>query len=142
VIGAGGWQHVDVDEARLRQLIDAIRSGTTSPDAAVAELRRLPFVDVGDALVDHHRALRQGMPEAIYGPGKSPEQCVRIVSELLDHGDGPVLLTRAADDQIKAVLAVHEDALLRSATALWRAPEALRTSTRSVRWCMPVPIRW
>jgi len=126
VIGAVGWQHGAVDEARLRQLIDGIRAGTTSPDDAVAELRRLPFVDVGDALVDHHRALRQGMPEAIYGPGKSPEQCVRIVGELLQHDDGPVLLTRASDDQIKAVLAVHDDGLVRTGTALWRAPAVVR----------------
>ena len=57
------------------------------------------FVDVGDALVDHHRALRQGMPEAaVYCPGKTPEQVVRIVGELLAHGDGPVLMTRASED--------------------------------------------
>ena len=55
----------------------------------MARLRRLPFADVGDALVDHHRALRQGMPEAVFGPGKTPEQCARIVTELLANGDGP-----------------------------------------------------
>ena len=73
-------------------------------------MRRLPFVDVGDALVDHHRALRQGMPEAVYGPGKTAEQCLRIVDELLTHGAGPVLLTRVTDEQAKAVLAEHPDA--------------------------------
>ena len=56
----GTGQNGRVDEARLRRLIDDIRTGATSPDDAVAELRRLPFADVGDALVDHHRALRQG----------------------------------------------------------------------------------
>ncbi len=111
-----------MDEGQLRALIEAIRTGATSPDAAVAELRRLPFADVGDALVDHHRALRQGMPEAIYGPGKSPEQCVRIVGEMLDHGVGPVLLTRVNDEQAKAVLAIYPDAFVRSGTMLWRAP--------------------
>jgi NCAIR mutase (PurE)-related protein len=49
------------------------------------------------------------MPEAVYGPGKSPEQCVEIVGELLRHGDGPVLLTRATDAQAKAVIAAHVD---------------------------------
>ncbi len=115
-----------VDEAHLRQLIDDVRAGTVSPDAAVAALRRLPFADVGDALVDHHRALRQGMPEAVYGPGKSPEQCVRIVDELLTHGTGPVLLTRADADQQKAVLAAHPDAEVHSTTVLWRAPGTVR----------------
>jgi NCAIR mutase (PurE)-related protein len=83
-----------VDEATLQPLIDDVRSGTLDPDVAVARLRRLPFVEVGDALVDHHRALRQGMPEAVYGRGKSVEQCVAIVGELLTNGAGPVLLTR------------------------------------------------
>jgi hypothetical protein len=108
-----------MDEAHLRRLIDEIKDGTTSPDAAVAELRRLPFADVGDALVDHHRHLRQGVPEAIYGPGKSPEQCVRIVGELLAHGDGPVLLTR--------VLAAHPDGEVVAGCAVWRLPEPHRT---------------
>src|SRR5215203_4962327 len=105
------WQHVSVDEVSLRALVDAIRDGTVAADEAMARLRRLPFADLGDALVDHHRALRQGMPEAVYGPGKTPEQCVRIVRELLTHGGGPVLLTRASDDQAKAVVAEHGPAL-------------------------------
>ena len=66
------------------------------------------------------------MPEAIYGPGKSPEQCVRIVDELLAHGSGPVLLTRSTPDQQKAVLAVHPDAEVNSGSVLWRAPSARR----------------
>ena len=119
-------QNGRVDEARLRRLIDDIRTGATSPDDAVAELRRLPFADVGDALVDHHRALRQGLPEAIYGPGKSPEQCVRIVTELLEHDDGPVLLTRTTDDQRKAVLAEHPEGVVGSGCVAWRLPEPYR----------------
>ena len=113
-----------VDEQRLRELIDAIAAGTVAPDDAVAQLRRLPFADVGDALVDHHRILRQGVPEAVYGPGKSAEQCVRIVGELLAHGDGPVLLTRADDDQAKAVMAAHGPAEQLGSTMLWRRPPA------------------
>lgn len=111
-----------MDEAELRAMIDAVRTGELSPDDAVARLRRLPFADLGDALVDHHRALRQGAPEAVYGPGKTAEQCVRIVDELLTHGSGPVLLTRASDDQVKAVLAAHADAEQVGRCVLWRRP--------------------
>jgi NCAIR mutase (PurE)-related protein len=50
-----------VNEAELRELIEGVRSGATAPDDAVEQLRRLPFADLGDALVDHHRALRQGI---------------------------------------------------------------------------------
>lgn len=112
-----------MDEATLRELIDGIRSGEVDPDDAVARLRRLPFADVGEALVDHHRALRQGIPEAVYGPGKSAEQCVRIVGELLEHGTGPVLLTRASDEQAKALAAAHGPAIEQGGCLLWRGPE-------------------
>ena len=61
-----------MDEAALRALIDGVRAGTTTPDEAVDRLRRLPFADLGDARIDHHRHLRTGLPEAVYGPGKSP----------------------------------------------------------------------
>ncbi|MEO6652430.1 MAG: nickel pincer cofactor biosynthesis protein LarB [Ilumatobacteraceae bacterium] len=111
-----------MDEATLRELVDGIESGTVTADEAVARLTRLPFADVGEALVDHHRALRQGVPEAVYGPGKSPDQCVRIVGELLGHGSGPVLLTRAAPDQVDAVVAAHGPAERSGGCLLWRRP--------------------
>lgn len=120
-----------MDESALRALVEAIRSGAVSPDEATDRLRRLPFADLGDTLVDHHRALRQGAPEAIYGPGKTPEQCVRIVEELLTNGVGPVLLTRATDDQIDAVLSAHGPARQAAGCLLWRAPE-IRASARRV----------
>lgn len=100
---------VTFDPDGLRDLLAGVRDGTVSLETAVEQLSRLPFAEVGEALVDHHRALRQGMPEAVYGPGKSPEQCVEIVGELLRHGDGPVLLTRSTDAQAKAVIAAHVD---------------------------------
>src|SRR5215207_7562099 len=94
-----------MDEGSLRQLIDDVRSGELSPDDAVARLRRLPFVDLGFAKADHHRALRQGLAEAVYAPGKTPEHCAAIVAELLSEpGSSPVLLTRADPDQAAAAL--------------------------------------
>lgn len=117
------WHDVGVDEEALRALLDDLAAGRQTPDDVVAVLRRLPFADVGDALVDHHRALRQGMPEAVYGPGKTPEQCARIVGELLTHGHGPVLVTRTTEDQRKAIAADHGPGLAHAATVLYRAPE-------------------
>lgn len=113
-----------VDERELQQLIDGVRAGAVAADDAVAQLRRLPFAAVGDTLVDHHRTIRQGMPEAVYGEGKSAEQCVAIVSELLAHSTGPVLLTRASDAIEKAVLAAHAGAEVSGRCVLWRAPSA------------------
>lgn len=112
-------------EETLRQMLSDVRSGAISPDDAVARLRRLPFTDVGDALVDHHRALRTGVPEAIYGPGKSPQHCVDIVGELLAHGSGPVILTRTDAAQRAAVLSAHASYGMpdeASNTMAWRLP--------------------
>jgi len=77
-----------MDEPRLQQLLADVRSGACSPDEAVHLLRRLPFADLGFAKVDHHRSLRQGLPEAVYGQGKTSQQCLTIVGELLGHGHG------------------------------------------------------
>jgi len=118
-----------VDERTLRALLDDLAAGRVDADEVVRRLRRLPFADVGDALVDHHRALRQGLPEAVYGPGKTPEQCVTIVGELLDHDTGPVLLTRASEAQAKAVMAAHGPAIHQGAALLYRVPAPHRTST-------------
>jgi NCAIR mutase (PurE)-related protein len=106
-----------------------VRDGSFSADEAVDALRRLPFADVGDALVDHHRSLRQGLPEAVYGPGKSPQQVATIVGELLAHGSDPVLLTRATEDQVKAAAVEHGAAETAGGCALWRAPAPWRTSS-------------
>jgi NCAIR mutase (PurE)-related protein len=76
--------------------------GGGHPRRGHGRLRRLPFADLGFARVDHHRLLRQHLPEAIYGPGKTPEQCAALVAELRS-GGGPVILTRASDAQLAAV---------------------------------------
>ena len=79
---------VPVDEARVKRLIDDLLTGAISADDAVAELRRLPFADLGAARVDHHRNLRQGLPEAVYAPGKTNEQCGAVVAKLLPPARG------------------------------------------------------
>jgi pyridinium-3,5-biscarboxylic acid mononucleotide synthase len=121
-----------MDEAALQQLLSQVAEGTCTPDDAVHQLRRLPFADLGFARVDHHRNLRQGMAEAVYGPGKTPEQCAAIVLELLDEPGGTVLLTRADEAQTKAATAATTaggfgDAVIsRSgthATVAWRQNE-------------------
>ena len=72
-----------MDEPALQRLLDDVRVGRVPARRRRARLRRLPFADLGFARVDHHRALRQGLPEAVYGPGKTADQCAAIVGELL-----------------------------------------------------------
>ena len=117
-----------VNERDVRKLIVDLVAGVTSPDEAVASLRRLPFADLGDALVDHHRALRQGLAESIFGPGKTPEQVVRIIAELLAGGSDPVLLTRASPEQAAAATSAHGVASAGGSSLLWRACEPWRVS--------------
>jgi pyridinium-3,5-biscarboxylic acid mononucleotide synthase len=88
--------------ASLRKLFDQVRAGKLSPDEAVDRLRHLPFEDLGFAKVDHHRALRQGMPEVVFGPGKTAKQVADIFHRLAAHG-GNVLATRATEEQFSAV---------------------------------------
>jgi NCAIR mutase (PurE)-related protein len=85
-----------MEEARLRELLQAVRSQQTSIDDAVQELRRLPFETVGDfARLDHHRAIRQGFPEVILAQGKTPEQVAQIFNRLQQRNER-VLATRVS----------------------------------------------
>jgi NCAIR mutase (PurE)-related protein len=111
-----------VDEPAVRRLLDDVRSGAMSADDAVARLRRLPYADLGFAKVDHHRALRQGLPEAVYAPNKSAKQCAAIVAELLAEEDGgPILLTRANEAQAAAALERNPGAVRTGSTLAWRS---------------------
>jgi NCAIR mutase (PurE)-related protein len=118
-----------VDETILRQLLDDVRAGRCTPDDAVARLRKLPFEDLGFARVDHHRTLRTGLPETIYGPGKSPEQCVDIVRRMLATSGVPVILSRADEAQVVAVTTSYASACVHPApaglaTVVWRPAPA------------------
>ena len=77
----------------LKELLTAVSSGACDVEAALARLRNLPFEDAGVAMIDHHRTLRQGLPEVVYGEGKTAEQLVTIIGRMIQHG-GNVLSTR------------------------------------------------
>jgi len=97
----------------LRKLFDQVREKQLSPDEAVDRLRHLPFEDLGFAKIDHHRALRQGMPEVIFSQGKTPKQVAAIFSSLAQHGSN-VLATRATEEQYAAVAVQVEKTEYRS----------------------------
>jgi len=128
-----------MDEPGLQRLLADVRSGAISPDEAVHRLRRLPFVDLGFAKVDHHRSLRQGLPEAVYGQGKSVVQCSAIVGELLSDGDGPVILTRADAGQVETVTADHPGGV-RTVTGAATGADQVRGELSVVVW-RPAPVR-
>jgi NCAIR mutase (PurE)-related protein len=139
-----------MDEPVLLRLLLDVRSGALSPDDAVHRLRRLPYADLGFAKVDHHRSLRQGLPEAVYGQGKTPEQCSAIVGELISGGvipadeveagrfGEPVILTRADEAQVAMVQADHPGGL-RTVTGTATGADQVRGSLSTVVWRPAAP---
>ena len=91
-----------MDAKALKKLFDEVRRGRLSSDEAVARLRHMPFEDLGFANIDHHRTLRVGMPEVVFGPGKAPEQLVEIFVRLAKRKTN-VLATRVSPEQASAV---------------------------------------
>jgi hypothetical protein len=128
-----------MDEPELQRLLADVRSGACSPDDAVHRLRRLPFADLGFAKVDHHRSLRQGLPEAVYGQGKTAGQCSAIVGELLADGEGSVILTRADAHQVEVVASEHPGGE-RTVTGPATGADQVRGELSAVVW-RPAPPR-
>ncbi|HKU44923.1 MAG TPA: nickel pincer cofactor biosynthesis protein LarB [Polyangiales bacterium] len=104
-------------KAALRSLLDAVSRGELGVEHALEQLRDLPFADLGFANVDHHRALRVGLPEVVFGLGKSAEHIAAIVQEIHRKGES-ALVTRVDPDKAALVLArvpgVHHDPVSRT----------------------------
>ena len=96
-------------ESQLRKLLEAVKDGSVDPDQALQQLEHLPFEDLGFAKVDHHRALRHGMPEVVLGRGKTVEEVVEISKRLLEQSEN-LLITRADEEMATAVKTLNKDA--------------------------------
>lgn len=81
----------------IKKLLEDVRDGKISPEEASVELKKEPFEDLGYAKVDHHRTLRQGVTEVIFGSGKTPEQILGIVNSL-KKDDKCILATRVTEE--------------------------------------------
>jgi NCAIR mutase (PurE)-related protein len=98
-----------MDQEQLRTLFEQVRDGATDIDAAMLRMRHMPFEDLGFAKIDHHRALRHGIPEVVFAKGKTADQVVAIAGKLLDNARN-VLITRADAECAKAVTGALADA--------------------------------
>ena len=105
-----------MDRARLRRLLGDVRRGRLSPAAALEALTTLPFEIAGDATLDHHRGLRQHLPEVILCEGKTVAQCVAIARAIVTRS-GRCLATRAKETQARALLTEFGDAARWNETA-------------------------
>jgi NCAIR mutase (PurE)-related protein len=98
-----------MDQAQLRDLLGQLRAGSVDVDTALERLRHMPFEDLGFAKVDHHRAIRHGIPEVVLGQGKTPDQVEGIVSTLMSRSPN-VLVTRASCEMAERVKALSNEA--------------------------------
>lgn len=92
-----------MDRGRLRDLLERLRSERISVDEAMEDLRRLPFEDMGFACVDHHRGIRRGLSEVIFGEGKRAEEIGEIMDRMRAEGDN-ILVTRLSPDKASVLL--------------------------------------
>jgi NCAIR mutase (PurE)-related protein len=101
-----------MNSEEILKLLKSVEAGKLSPHAAVEKLKHLPFEDIDFAKVDHHRALRQGYAEVIFGKGKTPGQVAEIVRAMVRHKDSRqnILVTRATDKIYAAVKRGRRDA--------------------------------
>ena len=93
---------------RVRSLLTQVADGSVSPEHALDDLAQAPFESLDFATIDHHRALRQGFPEVIYGAGKTSGQIVAIAERLAERHDG-FLATRLSDEAMAALAARFPD---------------------------------
>lgn len=111
-----------MDQDRLRSLLEEVRTGAIEVDAAIDRMRHLPFEDMGWAKLDHHRSLRHGLTEVIFGKGKTPEQIAAIAARLLEKSAN-LLITRADESiaaRLKASFPDAEYFPLSGAVRVWR----------------------
>jgi NCAIR mutase (PurE)-related protein len=98
-----------MDQAQLKGLLEQVRAGAIGVDDALERMRHMPFEDLGFAKVDHHRALRHGMPEVIFGKGKSPSHIEQIAAALLERSPN-LLATHTTGEAADLVTARFPDA--------------------------------
>lgn len=92
-----------MDKQALQKLLEQVKSGEVSPEQAALLLRMEPYEDLGYAKIDHHRELRQGVPEVIFGAGKTAEQIIGIVQAMRAKGRENILITRLSPEQAHCV---------------------------------------
>jgi len=99
-----------LNEKQLKDVLEGVRSGQTTIDEAVDRLRDLPFECLGFARIDHHRSLRRGFPEVIFGQGKTADQVAAIAGSIRSRGQA-VLITRLDEEKAQSVKAQLTEAV-------------------------------
>ena len=94
-------------KSEIKEILEAVQSGALSVDEALFRLKAEPFKDIGYAKVDLHRKMRQGVPEVIYGAGKTAEQMIGIIETMKNNGEERVLITRLSPEAAEEIGRCH-----------------------------------
>ncbi|MCX5859507.1 MAG: 1-(5-phosphoribosyl)-5-amino-4-imidazole-carboxylate carboxylase, partial [Proteobacteria bacterium] len=97
-----------MERERLEDLLQRVKAGKLDIPRAMEEMKFLPYQDLGFARLDHHRGIRQGTAEVVFGEGKSSEQIIEIVKHLKVSG-GKVLVTRVDREKARKIRSVHRE---------------------------------
>ena len=97
-----------MSQSDILHILEQVKDGQLAPAEAMTKLKMEPFQDLGFAKVDHHRELRQGVAEVIYGAGKTPEQIIQIAAAMRQRGQETILITRI-DEGAAAAISVTAD---------------------------------
>ena len=116
-----------MNREKIRELLEAVERGDTAPDDALEDLARLPYQDTesGEGRVDLHRALRQGLPEVIYGPGKTVAQIIEIVGTLRAEGQTALATRIEAEAAAEVLAALPDGSYAAEARVLWFGPDEI-----------------
>jgi len=96
-----------MEQNKVLALLNSVKDGNLSPDEALLKLKTQPFEDVGYAMIDHHRGLRHGISEVIYGEGKTVEQITGIVAAMIGRGQKNIMITRITPEKAKKIGNTH-----------------------------------
>lgn len=91
-----------------QKILEDVKNGTLSVDEALLKLKKAPYEDIGFAKIDHHRGIRQGAAEVIYGAGKTPEQIIGIMDSMIKNGQTRILITRLSSEAADEILKKHK----------------------------------
>lgn len=120
-----------MDRERLKSLLTRLSRGEIGVEEALEHLRAFPYADLGVACVDHHRSLRRGASEVIFGEGKTTEDILAIMAQMLEHQEN-ILVTRISADKARAVVGAYPEATYHErARALTVFRHPLRTPERA-----------
>ncbi len=132
-----------MDGRQTRDLLEKVSRGEVSVEDALLSLKREPFEDLGFAKIDHHRGIRQGVPEIVFGAGKTPEQIATIAGRMIDRGENSVIVTRmtaeTAEEVSKAV-PLKYDPVSRIGIAGDRFPEKIGKITVITAGTSDIPV--